>query len=80
MEAFIQDNIELKVNITEGHRLGPPTWLIKMNNKIEKEEIMIRKNKLREYRDARIYINDDKTQKERAIEKEIRKVAAEAKN
>lgn len=79
MENFIKDNLEIDIKIGNARKIGTNIVLIELGDNNDKHKIMKNKNKLKNIKDKRIYINDDMTKEEREIQKRIRMVAKEEK-
>lgn len=77
VEDILKKYLEIQVEIKTVKQLGPKTCLIELKNTDDKIKIMQNKAKLREYREGRIYINDDMTKEEREIQGRIRRKAKE---
>lgn len=79
MDEFLQQKLQIEVNTRAAYRLGPKICLVEMESAQDKAKVMQNKAKLKRT-EERIYIDNDKTQKEREIEKQIRQLAKEARN
>ncbi|KAI4454299.1 hypothetical protein MML48_9g00009569 [Holotrichia oblita] len=77
VEDILKKYLEIQIEIKTVKQLGPRTCLIELKNTEDKIKIMKNKAKLREYREGKIYINDDMTKKEREIQGRIREKAKE---
>lgn len=75
ISSFMQQNLEIKVEFKEGHKIGPKICVLEMNCTEDKLHIMRNKSKLKNIRGQKVYINNDRTKREREIEKNIRKIA-----
>lgn len=64
--------LEVRVNIKEVQKIGPKTCLVKLADMRDKDEVMKNKQKLRNLREEKIYIDHDLTLKERDMQKQIR--------
>ncbi|KAF5287998.1 hypothetical protein FQA39_LY15580 [Lamprigera yunnana] len=65
MEKFFKEKIEVETKIKTMYKMGPKTYLVKLENIQEKTEIMKNKVKLGRYKDDKVYINNDMTRQER---------------
>lgn len=74
---FIKVNMGMEVEINTAIKIGHKTCLVELKDKNEKEKVMKNKNKLRNYRKGRVYINEDLTKQEREIERILRTKARE---
>lgn len=72
MERFIKERLEVTIKIKECYKIRDKTLIIKLKSFKDKMEIMKTKNKLRNYKAANIYINNDRTRREREIDKIIK--------
>lgn len=72
MEDFIEQKIGVTIQVEKIHKLGEKTCLVGMKNERDKEQVMKNKHKLKDNRDAAIYINDDMTKQEREIQRQLR--------
>uniref|UniRef100_A0A6P7GGS8 Uncharacterized protein LOC114342381 n=1 Tax=Diabrotica virgifera virgifera TaxID=50390 RepID=A0A6P7GGS8_DIAVI len=79
MSNFIKHNLKIDVKIKNAYKLGEKTCLIELAEHEEKVKVMKNKSKLRHVEEGKVYINDDTTNKEREIQKIIRKLAQEEK-
>lgn len=77
VESFIEQNLEIKIQVKSAHKLGGKMCLIELADLKEKEEIMKNKHRLKNLRGQRVYINDDLTEGEREVQKQIRLRARE---
>lgn len=70
---------ELKIDATAKHvtKVGEKTSVVEMHTEEDKKIVMQNKSKLKEWKVARVYINDDLTKKEQLKQKQIRITAAE---
>lgn len=75
-QNFIKDAMKVDVKIKSVYKIGPEICVAEINSWEEKMDIMKNKNKLRE---SNVYINNDLTKKERAIQAEIRNIAKQEK-
>lgn len=72
IESFIKQELDVEVDIKRGKKLGPKVCLIELNEMEDKIKIMRNKSKLRNNRNAKIFINDDLSKAERIIQSKIR--------
>lgn len=72
MEVFIRRNMEVEAKIRNARKIGEKTCLVELENATEKFMIMKNKNKLKEIKEMRIFINDDMSKEQRNIQKSIR--------
>lgn len=79
MENFMKKQLEIDVGVKSAVKLGRKTYLVELDNANEKMKVMKNKNKLRNYKEGKVYINDDMSKKEREIQGKIRKAAQEEK-
>lgn len=79
MEDFIEQKIGVTIQIKEIHKLGERTCLVGMNSEKDKEQVMKNKYKLKNSRDATVYINNDMTKKERETQRQLRNFEREEK-
>lgn len=77
IEDFIQKVLNVNKEIKGARKLGNRIYLIEMKNSSDKEEIMKNKNKLKELKNIKVFINDDMSKTEREIQGKIRKKAKE---
>lgn len=77
MEQFIKKELNIDTDIKSAKNIGNKICLIEFNSTTEKEKVMKNKSKLKNRKDARVYINDDMTKAEREIQGVIRKTAKE---
>lgn len=75
MKYFMEQELNINVEIKKAIKLGEKTCLIELDNQTEKKKIMQNKNKLKNKKDGKIYINDDLSKKDRNIQKQIRTIA-----
>lgn len=73
---FIERELGIKVNIKAAYKLATKVCLVELENPKDKEMIMNNKQKLRNIKNERIFINNDLTKWEREIQKQI-KIRAE---
>lgn len=71
---FMKKELGIDVKIDEAYKLSEKTCLVKTTSRNEKMKIMQNKSKLRTVKPV-IYINNDLTQEEMKIQKEILKIA-----
>lgn len=77
VEDIIKKYMEIQIETKAVKRIGPTTCLIELKNTEDKIKLMKNKRKLREYKQQKIYINDDMTKEERGIQEKIRRKAKE---
>jgi len=73
---FINTHLGVTVEIKETRKLGEKTCLIELENEQEKVKIMENKGKLKNFKEEKIYINNDLMKQDRV--KQIRKRVKEA--
>lgn len=79
MENLIKKHVKVDVEIYSAHKLGKATCLVKMNNNQDKTKVMQNKNRLRNLKEQKVYINHDLTEDEMSMQKTIRERAQEEK-
>lgn len=77
VENFIKENLKINCETEKITKIGDKTLLIKINSFEKKIEIMRNKSKLKKNKQARVYINNDLTQQERAVQNIINERARE---
>lgn len=80
INEIIKNCLELDITVKEAIRLGPMIYKAKLNNWKEKDAIMKNKNKLKNYGNGRVYINNELTKWEMEIQGHLRNVAMEEKS
>lgn len=73
IEKFLNDNLEINVNVEKAYRLKKGNLVFaRLNSEKEKSEVMKNKAKLKRRVDEKIYIDDDLSEAERKTQKAIR--------
>lgn len=72
LEDFIRGALKIETKIRNAKRIGNTTCMVEMENWEEKLKILKVKSNLKNRREAKIYINNDLTDKEKEIQKSIR--------
>lgn len=72
METFTSKVLNVEAKIKSAKKIGENICLMEMESMEEKIKIMKVKNQLKHFKEERVYINDDLTEKERGIQKIIR--------
>lgn len=75
MDKLIQDKLEVDVPIKTAYKIGPKMCLIQLESFEDKVKIMQNKKKLKNMGEAKVFINNDLSRKEREVDKQIRKIA-----
>uniref|UniRef100_A0A6P7G7N1 Uncharacterized protein LOC114338714 n=1 Tax=Diabrotica virgifera virgifera TaxID=50390 RepID=A0A6P7G7N1_DIAVI len=79
MENLIEKTMNIKVDIKTAVKLGEEKCLLHLET-ADKRKVMQNKKKLRDFKEERIYINDDLTVAEMEMKSELRKKAQEARS
>lgn len=79
IEGVIKEELQVEAKIKKVTGLGKRTCLVELESEVNKIDIMKNKNKLRNMKGAKVYINNDLTVEERKIQKIIREVEVEEK-
>lgn len=79
IDNFMQQELQIKVEVTNATKIGNKTCLIQLANQTEKIKVMQNKSKLRMNRGEKFFIQDDLSKKDRDIQKQIRTRANEEK-
>lgn len=77
IENFIKEELDVDVTVKAAYRLGKNTCLVELAGKEDKLRVMQNKRKLKARQGEKIFIDNDLTQNEREIGREIRKAAKE---
>uniref|UniRef100_A0A6P7FC70 Uncharacterized protein PF11_0207-like isoform X1 n=1 Tax=Diabrotica virgifera virgifera TaxID=50390 RepID=A0A6P7FC70_DIAVI len=77
MLNLFKGHMEIEVKIKNAYKLGTKTCLIELEDQEDKIKVMKNKSKLKNYKEEKIYINNDTTMREREIQKTIRMIARE---
>lgn len=77
MAKFIKEHLDLNVEIKKGHKIGTKRCLLELSKYEDKSNILKKKWKLKKNETKTVFINEDKTKKEREVERNIRKRASE---
>lgn len=77
METLMKNKLEVDIKIKGARELGENTCLLELNNNTDKQLVMANKRKLKNVREARIYINNDVSKEDREVQSKIRTVAKE---
>lgn len=80
IEKFMEQKLGVLLQLRETHRLGEKTCLITMKNENDKEQVMRNKHKLRHYKEAAVFIDNDMTKQEREIQGHMRRFEREERN
>lgn len=72
MHTFITRNMNINVRIKNARKIGEKICLVELENGNDKRLIMRNKNKLKEIKEHKIYINDDMSKEQREIQRKIR--------
>lgn len=75
VEEFIKQNLKIDAKPKSVHKINNAVCVAECANFEEKIRILENKNKLRQYKDAMIFIENDLTVKEREEQKKIRDIA-----
>lgn len=75
VKQFIHKNLEVEVEVKDARKLRDNIHIVEMGSLNEKGKIMQNKNKLKNYKQGRVFINDDMTKTERDIQRKIRAMA-----
>ena len=70
MKNFMDKELGVRVEVNTVRKLREEIAVVELNNIQDKMKIMENKNKLKNRNDEPIYINDDRTKKERIVQKE----------
>lgn len=73
--AFLQEKLGVKINIVKVQKINDYMAVVEVNGWEEKQEIMMRKGKLKEITDMKVYIDHDLTKKEQEIQQKIREIS-----
>lgn len=79
IKNFMKNKIGVETQIKNLKKIRSKICLVELGNNDEKRKVMQNKNKLKNIRDQKIYINDDLTKNEREIQKKIVNAAKEEK-
>uniref|UniRef100_A0A6P7GZJ8 Uncharacterized protein PF11_0207-like n=1 Tax=Diabrotica virgifera virgifera TaxID=50390 RepID=A0A6P7GZJ8_DIAVI len=77
MLNLFKGHMEIEVKIKNAYKLGIKTCLIELEDQEDKIKVMKNKSKLKNYKEEKVYINNDTTMREREIQKTIRMIARE---
>lgn len=80
VDELLENTLNIKIDVQGVRKINEKMCLVELKNSADKEKIMKNKNKLKQIREHKIYINDDMSKTDRYIQGEIRKQAREEKN
>lgn len=77
IETFIKNNLQVEIKAMKATEIKDDLYIVETENFEQKIAVMKNKNKLRNVKTSRVYINNDLTLKERKIQKTIQEQAGE---
>jgi hypothetical protein len=81
MKEWLEREIGVKVNVKEAFKINKDKMmLVKIESWNQKKNIILNKNKLKERKGERMYIDDDLTNEEKKTQKKLREVTREVRN
>lgn len=72
IREFLSQHLQLDIRPKTVMKIRESTYVIELENEIDKQEIMANKAKLKNIREEKVFINEDMTKKEREKQKLIR--------
>lgn len=79
IEDFMKRALNVEIDVKRATNIGKKVCLVELRNTTDKMLVMKNKNKLKDIREPRIFINDDMSKTEREIQGRIRNKAKEEK-